>query len=112
MIYGSIALFALAAVLGLIIATAIFKGKETPKPAVYAHGAMAAIGLVLFVLYALQNPTNYPQLSLILFVVAALGGFYLFANDMRKKPGPKPVVIVHALAAVTAFTLLLLFVLM
>ncbi|ELR69653.1 hypothetical protein C900_04878 [Fulvivirga imtechensis AK7] len=112
MIYGSIVLFALAAVLGLIIAAAIFKGKETPKPAVYAHGAIAAIGLVLLVLYALQNPTNYPQVSLIIFVIAALGGFYLFANDMKKKPGPKPVVIIHALAAVTAFTLLLLFVLM
>lgn len=109
MIYGSIILFALAAVLGLIIADAIFKGKETPKPVVYAHGAIAATGLVILVIYALQNPDHFPLVSLIIFVVAALGGFYLFANDMKKKPGPKAVVIIHALAAVTAFTLLLLF---
>lgn len=109
MIYGIIILFALAAVLGLIIAAAIFSGKETPKPAVYAHGAVAAVGLVLLIVYALQNPANYPQVSLIIFVIAALGGFYLFSNDIRKKPGPKAVVVIHALAAVTAFTLLLLF---
>lgn len=109
MIYGTIILFALAAVLGLIVAIAILQNKETPKAAVFAHGAIAAIGLVLLIIYAVQNPDNYPQISIIIFVIAALGGFYLFANDMRKQPGPKPVVIIHALAAVTAFVLLLFF---
>jgi len=110
MLYAIIAIFAVAAVLGLIIASAIISKKpETPKAAVYGHGALAATALVLLLVYMYQNPDHYPQVSLILFVVAALGGFILFANDMRKKPGPVGLVVIHALVAVTAFVLLLLF---
>ena len=110
MLYFIIGLFALAAVLGLVIATAIFtKNPSTPKGAVYAHGIAAAAALVLLIVYAVNNPENYPKISIILFVVAALGGLVLFINDMKKKPGPSGLVIVHALAAVIAFILLLTF---
>jgi len=110
MLYLAIGLFALSAVMGLIVAIAIFTKKpETPKPAVYAHGALAATALVLLIVYIMNNPTNYPQLSLILFVAAAIGGFYLFINDLKRKPGPISVVAIHALLAVTAFVLLLAF---
>jgi hypothetical protein len=112
MLYLIIILFALAAVMGLVIATAIFNKKPaTPKPAVIAHGIFAATALVLLIYYMLQNPGHYPKVSLILFVVAALGGFVLLYNDLKKKPGPLSIVIVHALVAVTAFVLLLAFVL-
>lgn len=113
MLYLIIALFAGAAIMGLIIATAIFTNKPaTPKPAVVAHGLFGATALVLLIVYMINNPENYPQISLILFVVAALGGFILVYNDLAKKsPGPKGLVVVHALVAVTAFVLLLAFVL-
>jgi hypothetical protein len=112
MLYLTIALFALAAVMGIIVATTIFTKKPaTPKPAVFIHGAFAATALVLLIVYALNHPDSYPQASLILFIIAAIGGFVLFANDMKKKPGPAGLVIVHALIAVTAFVLLLVFVL-
>jgi len=110
MLYLTIGAFALSAVMGLIVAIAIFTKKpETPKPAVYAHGVLAATALVLLFIYAMNNPANYPQLSLILFVAAAVGGFYLFINDFKNKPGPVSVVVIHALLAVTAFVLLLAF---
>jgi hypothetical protein len=112
MLYLIVTLFALAAVMGLIIAAAIFNKKPaTPKPAVVAHGIFGASALGLLIYYAMQHRGAYPQVSLILFVIAALGGFLLLYNDLKKKPGPFSVVIVHALVAVTAFVLLLAFVL-
>jgi hypothetical protein len=110
MLYLAIAIFALAAVMGIIIAAAILgKKPETPKAVVYTHGILAATGLGLLIFYAVNNPENYPQVSLMIFIVAALGGFVLFFNDMKKKPGPAALVFIHALAAVTAFILLLMF---
>jgi hypothetical protein len=76
---------------------------------VYAHGAFAAIALVLLVFFAVQNPENYPKASLLLFVVAALGGFYMFARTLRQKTGPLPLAFLHALLAVSGFVLLLMF---
>jgi lysozyme family protein len=109
MLNFSIALFAVAAVLGLIVLLALLKKKETPKPVVLAHGAVAAIALVLLIVYGVQHPDHFPKVSIIIFALAAIGGFYLFFNDMKKKPGPVSVAIVHALAAVAGFVVLLLF---
>ena len=110
MLYLIIALFAFAAVFGIILAVAIYvKKPSTPKGVVAAHGIFAATGLGLLIYYMIQNADNYPKLGLILFVVAALGGAVLFINDMRGKPGPFGIVIVHALVAVSAFVLLLAF---
>jgi branched-subunit amino acid transport protein AzlD len=109
MLYASIALFALAAVMGLRVITALIQKKDTPKNIVYLHGILAASALVLLIVYSLQNPERYPKTSLIIFILAALGGFYLFYWDMKKKPGPVGIAVIHALAAVTAFVILLLF---
>jgi hypothetical protein len=46
--------------------------------------------------------------SLLVFVVAALGGFVMFGRDISQKSIPKWLAVVHALAAVTAFVLLLI----
>lgn len=109
MLNFSIALFAIAAILGLVVLMALLKKKETPKPVVFAHGAVAAIALVLLIVYGVRNPGNVPMASIIIFALAAIGGFYLFFNDMKKKPGPVSVAVIHALAAVTGFVVLLLF---
>lgn len=102
MLLPALVLFALAAVIGLTLAAAIFKNKATSKPAALAHGALGAGGLVLLVLYTLKNPHNFLTTAIVLLVVAALGGAVLLANDLRKKPGPKGLVAIHALAAVVA----------
>ena len=113
MLYLIISLFALGAVMGLIIATSIFTKNPpvTPKPAVVAHGLFVATALILLVVYWINNPDNRPTTSLVVFLIAALGGFALVYTDLvRKSPGPKGLVVVHALVAVTAFILLLAFV--
>ncbi len=112
MIYLAIGLFALSAVLGLMILIKWLTKKNASKGVIYSHGIAAAAALVLLVVYAIQNPGNFPKVSLILFVVAALGGFYMFFNDMRNKPSPMAVAFIHALLAVGGFVMLLGFVLM
>ena len=110
MIYLIIALFAVAAVIGLILANAIIAKKpETPKPAVVAHGIFAVAGLGLLIYYMVENPESYPKAALIVFVIAALGGITLLVRDLQKKAGPVGLVVVHALVAVAAFVMLLVF---
>lgn len=110
MLYIAIALFAVAAVVGFIILKNWLTSAETSRTTVYLHGIFAAIALVLLVVYAFQNPANYPKVSIILFVIGALVGFYMFAEDLKKKFSPTWLAIVHALFGVAGFLLLLFFV--
>ena len=110
MINISIALFALSAVLGMTILVKWLTKKEASKAVIYSHGLVAATALVLLVVYAIQNPENFPQTSIVLFVIAALGGFYMFIRDIQKKASPLAIAFIHALLAVTGLITLLLFV--
>lgn len=109
MIYLPIILFALAAVLGVTIFLKWLEGNRASKAVIYSHGAAAAVALVLLIIYAVRNPGSYPQLALILFIAAALGGFALFFADSFADKRLIPVAAVHALVAVGGFVLLLMF---
>lgn len=109
LLYVSIILFAVAAVFGLTILVKWLGKKDASSPVIYGHGIFAAIALVLLIVFALQNAANYPQVSLILLIVAALGGFYMFFRDLQKKMSPLSVAFIHALLAVAGFVGLLLF---
>jgi len=99
--------FAIAALGGGFLATRHFMKKDLPMPVVLLHGALAATGLVLLG-YASVQGTTMPlaNIALVLFLVAALGGFYLFSKTLRKQPLPSPVIVIHAGVAVLAFLLL------
>jgi hypothetical protein len=109
MIYASIALFGLAAVLGLTILVKWLTKKDASKTVIYSHGIVAAIALVLLVVYALQNTDNYPRVALWVFVVSALIGFYMFFRDLAKKFSPMSVAFIHAILAVGGFAALCAF---
>ena len=109
MMYATIGLFALSAILGLSILIKWLTKKEASKAVIWSHGLVAATALLLLVVYAIQNPDNYPKLSLILFGIAALGGFYMFFRDLKKKNSPLSVAFILALLAVSGFILLLFF---
>ncbi len=108
-IYLTIACLALAAVLGLIILIKWLTKKEAPRGVVYSHGLVAAVGLISLIVYAVKNPANFPMASIVLLVVSALGGFYMFIRDMNKKESPLAIAFVHALLAVSGFIALLVF---
>jgi len=112
MLYLAIALFALAAVFRLIVLTAILRNKPTPKPAVFIHGGLAVTALLIVIFYIAENAGSGPILSVVLFVLAALGGLTLFTIDMQKKPIPKWIALVHPLVAVVALVTLILYVVM
>ncbi len=109
MLNTTIILFALAAIVGVLLLLKVLKGESTAKPLVFLHGALSATGLVLLTLYVVENYEGGPVLSLGLFIIAALGGFILFAMDLSKKKVSKTLALIHGGAAVIAFLLLLMF---
>lgn len=109
MIYLPIVLFALAAVLGVTILLKWLQDQSAPRAVVYSHGGAAALALVLLIVYAVRHPADFPLISLILFVAAALGGFVLFFAETFADKRIVPVGVVHALIAVAGFVLLLMF---
>ena len=102
-------LFALAALGGIILATLHLKKNDAPISLALIHGLAAAVGLVLLIIFVTQMPSaGLAGVALAIFVIAALGGFALFAIHLMKKPLPRGLIFVHGLAAVVAFVLLLI----
>ena len=103
-------LFAIAALGGATLATLHFRGRfPLPVPLVVLHGSFAGSGLALLVIAAVEQ-RDFGGLalgSLVIFVIAALGGFYLLSHQLRDRALPSAVVLIHGGAAVVAFLLLL-----
>lgn len=110
MLIGSIILFVVAALGGAYMATSRVRNeKNPPVPIAVVHGIAAATGLVLLLIYVFGSGfPALPTVSAVLFVIAALGGFVLVGNHARERLIPKPLMGVHATAAVVAFVLLLI----
>ena len=109
MINFSIIVFAVSAVLGLVILVRWLNKKNASRIVVYSHGIAAAAALVSLIYYAIEHPSDFPMVSLILFVLAALVGFYMFALDMKKQDVPIGIAVAHGIVAVLAFVGLLIF---
>ena len=105
----STVLLAIAAAGGLVMAGIRFMG-DRPPPASLAmlHGFLAAAAVTLL-LYAAAT-VGLPGMALValaLFLVAAGGGAILNLNyHWKQLPLPKWLIIVHAIAAVAGFALL------
>lgn len=114
MLILAIVLFLAAAVCGLVILIAILQDRPTNKIAKYLHGIFAAVALIIMVVYILTFMSSWSSLlitSLILFVLAALGGLTLFMLDMKKKPVPKVVAVIHPIIAIAGLLALIIYVL-
>lgn len=111
MFYITLGLFALAAFVGLLVLKNWLTAATTSRAVVYTHGIFAATALVLLLVQVIRNSASGLRTSLVFFVAAALGGFYLFFRDRQGKVSPTWMVFAHAAVAVTGFVLLLLVVL-
>ncbi|MDQ3022305.1 MAG: hypothetical protein M3R36_17305 [Bacteroidota bacterium] len=69
MIYTSIVFFSLAAILGMVLLSFILSNKATPKAIVFTHGPLAAVGLILLIIYTVNSTAGSIE-SVILFVMA------------------------------------------
>jgi hypothetical protein len=105
----ALVLFGIAAVGGLVMVTMVLRGAPRPPLALaLLHGALAAAGLVALILVVVgPGAPSMARTALVVFLVAALGGFYLIAQHLQTKPLPVPVVLIHAAVAVVAFLILL-----
>lgn len=109
MLAAAIFLFIIAAIFGLTILASILRDKPTPKLSVLAHGTFAIIALLILIAAVASNHGSTLLLvSVGLFILAALGGFTLLSFDIRSKPIPKVVAIIHPLVAVSALVLLVI----
>jgi len=106
MLNYALIVFAVAAVGGLILAASVLRGRLAPWALSLVHAGLGAVGLILTVVAVLGGAGGVVPIALGVLVVAALGGFYLASVHLRGTPGPKAVVVIHALAAVTGVVLL------
>jgi hypothetical protein len=100
--------FAIAAVGGLVLASHVLRGRLAPWALSVLHALLGAAGIVVLVVVAWKGaPAGAVLAALGLFVVAALGGFYLASVHLRGAVAPKGVVVLHAGVAVAGFLTLL-----
>jgi glucose uptake protein GlcU len=106
----SLALFAVAAVAGLIMAIMHFRGQSPPKSVLAVlHGLFAASALVVLLMALLKTGfSGKPGIAFGVLVVAALGGFVLLSSHVKQRALPSGLVVGHALLAVAGFVVLLL----
>ncbi len=108
MLRYALIVFAIAAVGGLTLAASVLRGRLAPWALSVAHAALGATGLVLLLVIVTQAASAARiTAALGLFVVAALGGFYLASLHWRGIVAPRAVVFVHGGVAVAGFLTLL-----
>ena len=102
------AVFAVAALGGVFLAVRHLRGLALPGSVAVIHGVAAATALVLLAIAVVMNDLGGgATVALVIFVVAALGGFYLASFHLRGERHPTPIVLGHGLIAVVAFLTLL-----
>jgi hypothetical protein len=109
MLQGAVIVFVIGALGGLGLASFVLRGHLALWPLSILHAVLGATGIVLTALVVLGNGAAVPPhagLALLLLVLAALGGFFLASYHMRKVPGPKLVVLIHAGVAAVGVVLL------
>lgn len=110
MLRAAVALFALAAAGGLLMAgIRLFASRNPPAWLAMLHGLLAGAGITLLAYAALAVGVPSPAgWALLLFVVAAAGGAAMnLLWQWRQRPLPVGIMFVHAAIAVLAFVLLL-----
>lgn len=101
-------IFAIAALGGVYLAVRHLRGQPLPGAVAVVHGVAAATALVLLLVAVLTSDlSGWATVALVLFVVAALGGFYLASLHLRGARHPTPLILGHGLIAVVAFLALL-----
>lgn len=111
MLFTAVVFFVVAAFLGTFLLRAILINKPTPKPVVFMHGSIAGLALLALVTYvALGHTAPLLITSLVLFILAAIGGLTMFTLDMSGKSVPKMLAIGHPILAVISVILLIVYI--
>ncbi|NJO12938.1 MAG: hypothetical protein HC872_05135 [Gammaproteobacteria bacterium] len=106
------AIFGIGAVGGVMLAMHVLRGRLAPWFLSVGHAAAGATGIVLVLIAFLQS-TGGSRVGWVLgiFVLAAIGGFYLASFHARQKFPPRAAVLAHGALAIIGFVTLLMVVL-
>ncbi len=108
MLTAAVIVFAIAALGGLVLASHVLRDKFAPWALSLLHALLGATGLILLIVIMVQGSgAQRIVAAFVLFLIAALGGFFLASFHLRKKLPPKAVVVLHAGLAVAGFLTLL-----
>lgn len=97
----------LGALLGLAMAAAHFRGKESPTVMGLVHGAFTVSGIVLLVAGLLYAPNLDAWPAVWALLATAAGGLFLFYRQQTGKTWPSAVVLVHGGAAIASIAFLI-----
>lgn len=98
----------LTALFGILNLYSILKRNRTRQPIVLLHGILALLSLFVLVGYIAADHFDYRLItSLILFVLAAIGGLTMFTFDVQKKSIPRAILAGHPILALIAFGFLI-----
>ena len=105
MLVYAIILLGVAALVGLVMAVSVLRGKLAPWVLSLLHLALGGAALFL-VFQSLMGGESRVMLPFAVLGVAALGGLYLASIHLKKRAAPKGVVLVHAGLGAVGFALL------
>ncbi len=113
MVAAMIVVFAITAIAGIILAALHFGNKNLPLSIAVFHGVFAVTGLIILITKVVnQAKMGVLSFSLVLFILAAIGGLTLFFGFyLPKKKLPTTIIGLHALFAVVGFVLVIVYVL-
>lgn len=95
---------------GLINLSAILKNRNPPKPILLLHGVVALFAILVIIGYVVAgNTASLLIAALTFFILAGLGGLALLSFNLRRKPIPKMIAIIHPLVALTGIVLLVVY---
>ena len=107
MLTAALVVFAIAALGGIVLAAHVLRKNFAPWALSLLHAALGAAGIILVLITVVQGARGNVALALGLFIVAALGGFFLASFHYRKQLPPAVIVVVHAAIALAGFGTLL-----
>jgi uncharacterized membrane protein HdeD (DUF308 family) len=107
MFLTAIAFLSLSGVFGLCIEVFSFKRTSAFSLKVFAHGFVAITGLLMLFSYAFNQQQEALQ-TIILFVLAAIGGLVSLALDLAGRFTPGWMAVLHVIVSVCGFILLVL----
>lgn len=109
MLLIALVLFVLAAFGGITMLFMVETRRSLPYWLAGIHGLLAAGGVIALILTILSSPEKAMAIaSFIAFILAALGGGYILAFQLRGKPQPLNLIVVHGVVALIGIGLLLL----
>ncbi|HHT0594329.1 TPA: hypothetical protein ACTXXA_002730 [Legionella anisa] len=113
MLKVAIVLFLAAVICGFFLLTAILQDRPVNQKIKALHGVFAGLGLLIMIVHMLTFMSGQSSLliaSLIILIVAALGGLTLAMLARKGKPLPKLAVIVHPIIAIAGLIALVIYV--